>query len=291
MAQSQTDHINQLSLQQSSGRGSTQVFATIGFELRKNLKKFLILLILVGVFFGLSLYLSTLQENRSEIELYPTSVSYIKSFLGFMGMLIMIIATTFGGASLVIDFQRDTGNLLFPLIPRGRLMLGRMIANLIMACSLIFAYYFGIGIVTLILYDEFAIEFFVSFAWAVLYTLMLLSFVTFVSSFMKRTSSVVVLSLILFLILFDIIIGILSFTKVEPWFIPTYYNLIISQSLVMPDPRYWDMSLGDLGGGVGLDMTLRTWLTPSPANAAIGMVVFTLIFLVLGYLIYRNRQK
>ncbi len=108
---------------------------------------------------------------------------------------------------------------------------------------------------------------------------------------MKRTSSVVVLCLILFLIIFDIIIGILSFTELEPWFIPTYYALIISQSLAMPDPRYFDMSLGDFGEGVEFDMTLRSWLTPSPAIAAIGMVMFTLSFLVLGYVIYRNRQK
>ena len=188
-------------LEKPSHRGFSQVFATIRFELRKNLKKFLILLILMGVFFGLSLYLSTLQENRSEIELYPTPDLYIKSFLGLMGMLIMIIATTFAGSSLVIDFQRDTGNLLFPLIPRGRLMLGRMIANLILVGSLIFAYYFGIGIVTLLLYNELVVEFWASFGWAVLYALMLLSFVTFVSSFMRRTSSVVVLCLILFLII------------------------------------------------------------------------------------------
>jgi ABC-type transport system involved in multi-copper enzyme maturation permease subunit len=287
----QTDQFNQSSLQNASNRGFIQIFATIGFELRKNLKKFLILLILVGVFFGLSLYLTTLQESRSEMERYPTPDRYIQSFLGLLGMLIMIIATTFGGSSLVIDFQEDTGNLLFPLIPRGRLMLGRMIANLILASSLVFSYYFGIGIVTLILYEELVVGFWISLGWAVLYTLMLLSFVTFVSSFMKRTSAVVVMCLILFLIIFDIIIGILSFTEVEPWFIPTYYAMIISQSLAMPDPRYFDMSLGDIGGEVDFDFSLRQWLTPSPAIAAIGMVVFTLIFLILGYIIYRNRQK
>ena len=287
----QLDQLNQPSLQNVSNRGFTQIIATIGFELRKNLKKFLILLILVGVFFGLSLYLTTLQESRSEMDRYPTPELYIQSFLGLLGMLIMIIATTFGGSSLVIDFQQDTGNLLFPLIPRGRLMLGRMIANLIRAGSLVFSYYFGIGIVTLILYEELVIGFWISFGWAVLYTLMLLSLVTFVSSFMKRTSSVVVLCLGLFLILFDIIIGLLAFTEVEPWFIPTYYAFIISQSLAMPDPRYFDMSLGDFGGEVDFDMTLRSWLTPSPTIAAIGMVVFTLSFLVLGYIIYRNRQK
>ena len=56
-------------------------------------------------------------------------ISKLNNFLADIGMIILIVAIGFGAQILNVDFEQNTGNLLFPKISRGRLMTGRLIAN------------------------------------------------------------------------------------------------------------------------------------------------------------------
>jgi hypothetical protein len=76
---------------------------------------------------------------------------------------------------------------------------------------------------------------------------------------------------------------------IEPLFILTYYEGIITGSLSMPDPRYIELTFPGPGGGDPI--TFIQWLTPTELNALTGMLIYTGICLVFSYFIYKRRQS
>jgi len=105
---------------------------------------------------------------------------------------------------------------------------------------------------------------------------------------MKSTAGAVVISLILNMIVFSIVQSVLSlFSTIEPLFILPYYATIITACFNMPEgDRFQILTITE---GIDLEMTL--WITPDPPRALIGTAIFTFIFLLSAYLIFRNRQN
>ena len=92
------------------------------------------------------------------------------------------------------------------------------------------------------------------------------------------------------MIAFRIIESVLLFTGtgIEPLFIITYYENIITASLDMPDPRFEMDEFGRRGGD---NPEFKRWLTPSIPGALLGMTLFSIIFLTVAYLFYKKRQN
>ena len=274
-------------------RNFTQVGNTIMFEFKKNLKSFLIMLIVFLTVFILFLAISELQLAQ-DVELPDDPINYVSSYMGFLGFLIIISAAMLGGSIIVEDFKKQTGNLLFPKISKTRLLIGRLTARYILNAICVCFYYILIGSLTLIKYNELPIELWSSMGWALLYTFMLLTFVTFMSSIMRSTSATIIVSILFYLIVFNMITMILSFAglTIEPLFMLTYYEGIITGSLSMPDPRYAEIRMPTPGGGGGGEFaTFTQWITPAEPAAFIGMLIYASVFLALAYFIYKRKQS
>jgi len=272
-------------------RHISQIGNTIIFEFKKNLKSFIIMLIVFTSVFSLLLFISELQLAQ-DVTLPNDPVDYVDDYLTqFFGFLIIISASLFGGSIIVEDFKKQTGNLLFPKISKTRLLIGRLTSRFTLNAICVSLYYILISIVTLIKYGEISITLWVSLGWALLYTFAILSFVTFMSSIMKSTSATIIVSTLFLLIVFHLVTMILRFAglTMEPLFLLTYYEGIISGSLSMPDPRYIEITMPTPGGGE--PVTFTQWLTPTEPVALIGILIYTSILLILAYFLYQRRQS
>jgi len=281
---------------QKSGlrRNLTQIDKTIRFELRKGFRTFLfICFVFVGIF---TIYF-IIQELLlfQEVALPDDPIVFISQYLDMFGFIVILSAAGFAGSIIAEDFHKQTGNLLFPKISKRNLLIGRIISRYALNALCVIIYYILVGIVTFIKYEEIPLVFWGSMGWALLYTFMIFTFVTFLSSLMKSTSITIIVSVLFMLILFNMITMIFVFAglKIEPLFIITYYEGIISASMAMPDPRYAEimMPMGQGQNGMGGMASFFSWSTPSEAAALIGMLILISIFLGSAYFLYRRRQS
>ncbi|MFX1258205.1 MAG: ABC transporter permease [Promethearchaeota archaeon] len=271
-------------------RRITQIIDTIKFELTRNWKSFVLMLIVYFAVFLLHLIIYELEEANG-VELPEESIDYITEYFDMLGFLIIISTATFGGAIIAEDFKKQTGNLLFPKISKTRLLIGRTISRYSLNATLIIFYYTLVASITNYKYDELPDTYIDSMGWALLYTFMIFTFIIFMSSINRSKASAIIISILFLLIVFNIIRTVLMFTRieVEPLFLLTYYENIITASLDMPDPRYEEVSFGPRDEEDPVEF--KRWLTPSESGALIGMFLFSIIFLIVALLIYKKRQS
>ncbi|WP_457558508.1 ABC transporter permease [Candidatus Harpocratesius sp.] len=260
----------------------TQIIDTIYFEIQLNIRKMMILAIVALGIFILSLFLGLWQLNNKS-NAFPTVESYIFNYFSFIRLFILILAVSYGSDMIVIDFQEQTGNIIFPKISKDRLFLGRFLSRFFQGGIIIIFYYW---LVLIPIYFEFhliPIEFWKSLGFALFYFVDLLAFCVLFSAVAKRTSGAVIISLLIIIIAFPIINSIISLTTdVEPLFLLDYYGNIISSILSMPDPRFSSMEIEGL--------TTYIWYTPSVGSALIGLSVYLIIMGGMAFIIYFFRQ-
>ncbi len=275
-------------------RDFTQIGTTITFELKKSLKTFILMLL---VFLGIFVIFLLVQELQyaQDVPLPEDPIDYISSYMSMFGFMIILSAAGFAGSIIAEDFHRHTGNLIFPKISKTRLLIGRVISRYALNAISVCFYYILVAAITFIKYEEIPLVLWGSMGWALLYTFMIFSFVTLMSSIMKSTAISIIVSILFMLIVFNMISMILRFAglEIEPLFIPTYYEGIITASMAMPDPRYTEirMPTGPDHQGDGEFATFLQWITPTVTAALIGILLFTTIFLGLAYFLYRRRQS
>jgi len=274
----------------SKGRVLSQIGQTIVFDARRNFKKFIAMILINTIFIVLFLTINLLQDQP------PTEATdyVVLSYLGFISFLILITAILFGGSIIVEDFEKQTGNILFPKIERGRLLVGRYVARFALASISLGVFYAEAALLTYINYDTIPGVMWESLGWAILYLHLVLSFVVLMSALLNRIATAQVASLFFLLMVFNIVSSILIYTgsTIEPLFILTYYGNIITAWFNMPpDKRYSDSNpLGGMGLG-GDDRVFRFWSTPSAEGAIYGVIIYSAILLVIAYLIYRVKQS
>jgi len=271
-------------------RQFTQVIDTMYFELRRNwIKSILMLAFYIGVFL-LYFFINEIQEAQG-VEMPDDPEDYILTYLSMIGTLIIISTAAIGGSIIAEDFQKHTGNLIFPKISKNRLLTGRLIVRYGFNAIFICVYYTLIAIATDYKYDEIPETLLDSMGWALLYTFAIFTFVVFLSSINKSPSAAIVIS-ILFLLVVAHIVEMLLFNMnldEEPLFLITYYEKIIAASLDMPNPRYEEVSLASPQDGEFIEF--KRWLTPSKIGALSGLLAFSSLFLIAAYVIYMIRQS
>ena len=149
---------------------------TVNFEAQRNFKKMLMMIFLGAFFFLLSVYLETLRDSLPE-----KATDYVSGYLGTIDFFILIVALTLGASMIVEDFEKQTGNLLFPKIEKSRLLIGRYLTRWTYGVIAIFTYYVEIAIITISKYEELPNTIWNSFGWAILYYHLILSLVFIIS--------------------------------------------------------------------------------------------------------------
>lgn len=274
-------------------RSLIQIEKTVKFELLKNFRKFISMLLTSFFIFVLFLVINIVQEYNGTPS-PDTPSEYFQSYLMMITLLILIISSTFAGSIIAEDFEKQTGNLLFPKISKDRLLIGRIIARYFYIALTIGFYYLIVGIYTYIKYNGVPKIVWGSMGWALLYAFLLFAFVTFLSSILKRSSTAIIIGILGLLIVFPLVQNILMFTgvTVEPLFILTYFGDIITAWFNMPPigQRYREFTFGR-GPMADPNNTYMSWITPSPAGAVIGMLVYCIVLFGIAYIIFQRRQN
>ncbi|MHA1777322.1 MAG: hypothetical protein DRO88_04835 [Promethearchaeia archaeon] len=276
-------------------RGWIQIEKTISFEFVRNGKKLLAMIITSAGIFLLSLIIQLIQKNQG-MDLPFEALDYFQNYLGMINFLILIIGTTFFGSIIAEDFEKETGNLIFPKIPKERLLLGRFIARYLYAFLSVAFYYLLVAIVTYVEYDGIPKIVWESMLWAEWYLFGIAAFFTMFSSIFKRSSTAMITGILSILIIFNLLSMIFMFSgvTVEPFYFLTYYANIITQWFHMPaaDSRFQEIPfMRGPGAAASEGSTYYQWITPSATGAIIGLGIYSIICLTIAYILFKRRQN
>lgn len=277
-------------------RTFSQILDIIRFEVTRNLKKtLLILLIFVGIFgifFAFNIY--TFSNPNNVLPNIPGQ--YIQgSYLSMIALMILILAILFGSSIIVEDFEHQTGNLIFPNVTKFRLMTSRVIAGFALGSVSLVSYYFLIALDVMYEYglSHIPLELFYSLFWALMYYFTILSFTVLFSSFARSTSVVIILLLVFVLVVLNIVSVLVAFAGYtgEPIYNITYFGNIITQILTYPISRSVSQPLSYIHVKIDhKEVNFTQWLTPSPIEALIFMLGYSAIFLIISFYLYERRQ-
>jgi len=270
------------------------IFHTIVFEIKKQSKKFYFFLaIIILIAYLLGVLLVQIPGNL----LSDTYTQFISGGLSFISFLTLFAACLFFSGIICSEFYDRTGFIVFPKINKYRLILGKYLGNLILVVSLVAIYYFLLCTLGVLYYGPaLTIRVFYSFGFAVLYVIMLSSFVTLFSSFMKNVNLTIIITLVVLLIGFNIADSIVTLflrDKLEPLYSLTYLGNLITSILrnPFPNPRYTEFSFGGNGpGGLGGRFVIGTWITPSIEAGITMFIVYIVAFFILAAYLFKRRQ-
>jgi ABC-type transport system involved in multi-copper enzyme maturation permease subunit len=278
-------------------RKSNQIVDTILFEIRRNMKKLIMLGILASTIFsviaivfavmisdGLNLPDDPLDFLVSGISAGPVGISFFSGMnFSFFSVIAYISAAVLGGPSIAYDWEKKTGHMLFPKVDRVKLLAGRLLGLYILCAIVASLYYALVAIYTAIMYGSVPPEIWASFGIAQLFMFTILSLVIFISSWMPNSTGAIIFTIIFFLEGLMILTEVFSmFSTAEPLWSPSYLANLIIYVMKMPDPRVFSITMRDL--------TLTTWLTPTLPFGITILGIYIAISLCLAYFIFRRRQ-
>jgi len=274
--------------------GILPIYDTIVFEIKMQRKKFYFFFLITILIVALIGYFLVLIPGYL---LSDTYVDFFSGGLAFIEFLTLFAACLFFSGIICSEFDKRTGFIVFPKINKYKLILGKYIGNLILVISIVAIYYFLLGLFGLWYYGPVInVRILYSFGFAVLYVIMLSSFVTLFSSFMKNINVTIITTLIILLIGFGIadqIVTLVFKDAFEPLYSLAYLGNLITSILQnpFPDPRYVEFSFGGMGpGGMGGDFSFGSWISPSIEMGITLFVVYIVVFFVLAAYLFKRRQ-
>ena len=204
------------------------IFHTILFEIKKQRKKFYFFLsITIVIVFLVGYLLIQIPGNL----LSDTYTQFVSGGLSFISYLTLFAACLFFSGIICSEFYDKTGFIVFPKINKYRLIIGKYLGNLILVVSIVAIYYFLLCTLGVFYYGPaITIRVFYSFGFAVLYIIMLSSFVTFFSSFMKNINLTIIVTLIILFMGFNIadsITTLIFHDALEPIYSLSYLGNLI----------------------------------------------------------------
>jgi len=161
-------------------------------------------------------------------------LSFYSGWWGSMATLVIILSGIFfGGDAISGEFQNKTGYFSVPNpVKRSTVYIGKLLSAFI-ASATILAVFAAIAVGNgLYYFSAVPVEFWMSFAFALVYLAAVLGLTFLFSSLFKSSTMAIVVTAILLLFAFSIIQSfVASYAQVEPWFILTYGAQIIGNIL------------------------------------------------------------
>jgi ABC-2 type transport system permease protein len=206
---------------------------------------------------------------------------------GGVTIVIIFSGIIFGGDAIAGEFQNKTGYFLMGLpVRRGSVYVGKFLAAYTASLVAVLfylaillangAYYLGGGALSVALVQSFAI--------ALLYMLALLGAVFLFSSMFKNSLYAVLVVAVLFLFGFTIIEDLIAgLVKIEPWFIITYAQNVITYPFLATIPAHVVHTPGPRGG------TLTTY-NPTYLQGIAIMAGYFILTAVGGLLLFEREE-
>lgn len=197
-------------------------------------------------------------------------------------------ASFFGGDAISGEFQNKTGYFGLPNpIRRSSIYVGKWVAALT-ASTVILAIFTAITIGNGVYYFGLTLpyEFAESLLFAWFYLIAVLGFTFFFSSIFKSSSVSILMTIILFLFVFNLVqVLVANLVKIEPWFILTYGAQIIGNVLTVPYPPHEQViPLGPRGG-----VSLTSYNATIPEGLAIIAIYFA-VTAILGLVFFERKE-
>jgi ABC-2 type transport system permease protein len=208
------------------------MYITTKFEMLKHIKRKRILITLIlAILIPLLFFIIPPLLGHS----YPdTANGFATGILLFASLLIIISGAIFAGDSVSGEFENKTGLLLFPTPQRkSSIFIGKYIASVI-ATWLIVSLYYLITIFEIFpIYglSGISVEIAQSFLLALLYSTSVVSVVFLFSSIMKKTITSSLIGFFFLLLILPIISTVLIVAEVNPWFIVSHNEILITNVL------------------------------------------------------------
>ena len=218
-----------------------------------------------------------------------SDLSFYSSWWGnSVTFVIVLSGVFFGGDAISGEFQNKTGYFGIPNpIKRSSIYIGKWLSAFLAATVIltVFAtitvgngmYYFGLNV-------PYQFGESVLFAW--FYLAAVLGFTFFFSSIFKSNSMSILVTIILFLFVFNLIQALITnLVKIEPWFILTYGAQIIGNILTVPYPPHTQIT--------SLGPNSRVTLTTYNAPVAEGLAIIGLYFIataILGLILFERKE-
>jgi len=256
-------------------------YLTIKFELLKHIKRKRILITLIlAILIPLIFFAVPPLLGQGYAD---TANGFASGNLGFINMLIIISGAIFAGDCISGEFDKKTGLLLFPTPQKKTsIFVGKYIASIIATWLIVSIYYLITASEVAAIYgvSGFTVELGQSFLLALLYASSVVSIIFFFSAIMKKPITATLVGFFLLMMILPIITGIFTVAEVDPWFIVTHNEGLIT-----------DVLGADSGGGFGPGHEFNFTIFKPDLWRGIGvMSVYTIILFSTG-VIMADRRK
>jgi len=237
------------------------------------------------LFLSLIMLLIGVVSTVAVVYLNPTSMlssplTFFRLWLDNSVWLVIVLpAALLGGDAISSEFQNKTAySMIGNPILRSSIYIGKWIAAFV-ASLVLFVFFEAITLGNgLYYFGSVPTEFWLSFLLSVIYLATAVSVAFLFSSFFKTSSFPVLLSGVSLLLGFNVIAGVLSAMDVEPWFILSYAEQVITNVFMVPYPEHITVT----GNSVAYTVT-------RPQSLAI-MAAYTAISLIISCLIFKRRD-
>jgi len=210
------------------------------------------------------------------------TAAFASNFVQFSRMLIIICATLFGADAIVGEFQNRTGHtVLSSAVRRTYVYAGKFIASAILGLFVVITFYASVGILSWLTIGGVDDNFTVSFAYAVGLLLATIAVTYLISTVMKSTTGAAVLSFFLLILVLPVVDMMVSYAGVRPEGSLTFSAGVVEY--VLADPYPVDTTVSMHG------MTVNQFI-PDPALAAVVFLMYGVLTLTMGVLLFRRRQ-
>jgi ABC-2 type transport system permease protein len=271
--------MNQTQKNKSVPGNLSQTFTIAKYELLTywRSKRFFLLLFIVAMMgTGGTLVVFYLDVALS----LPNAAVFLKWWLDNSIWIVTALPAAFlGGDAISSEFQNKTAySMIGNPVNRSTIYLGKWLATFVASLVLLATfeaitmgnglYYFG----------NIPVEFWLSFLFSGLYLAASLGVAFVFSSVFKTSALPVLLSGATLLLGFDIVRNIILAMNMEPWFVLSYAQNVITKIFIVPYPE-----------NIVATEKLITY-TPTIPQSILVMVAYTTASLLIGYLIFKNRD-
>ncbi len=260
-----------------------QILCVTNFELLKFVrgKKIHVML---GMAIAIPILLVALPEFFDAVAPEKNEL-YLSALLGPLFFIQVITVAFFGSGMLVSETHDKTGFSLFPNpIDKTSIWLGKFIATEIASILTISFYYLVISFASLYKYDDLPFEILSSFFLSVLVMTTLVSITFLASSTLRSPTSVLVIIILIFIVIFPMVDQIIPLAEIKPWFTPSFSSGIIHNILKVPYPI--DLQEGDLPKGPFDSERFVPYLSES----ILVLLTYSISSIILSVLIFKKME-
>ncbi|MCL4346194.1 MAG: ABC transporter permease [Candidatus Thermoplasmatota archaeon] len=196
-------------------------------------RRFIAMLIIVALITALTVGIDLYEGVAKSTAGSPDSATFIAAGLsGTLALSIGVVAAFFGGDATSIETGTNSGYYIMTQpVRKISILMGRYFAAVLLAFALILIEYAGVAALSQDFYGAVTANIFLSILEALLLIGAFMSLAFLFSSVFKNPLIGILFSVIVFVIVFNIISGILEITSIEPWFILTYGGQVVTEIL------------------------------------------------------------